>query len=149
MNQKCQGCIDKLYPSFLGGKQGLALLLLRLVVGAAFVLHGAPKIQNAFTWMGDAPVPGVLQALAALSEFGGGIALILGLLTPLAALGIMGTMLGAMFLAHFPAGHPFVGKGGSYELALVYFVVALNVLFFGPGAYSADAKLFCKRSDQA
>ena len=55
-------------------------------------MHGWSKIQNPFGWMQGAPVPGFLQALAALSEFGGGLALIVGLLTPFACLGIMSTM---------------------------------------------------------
>ncbi|PWB78822.1 MAG: DoxX family protein, partial [Holophagae bacterium] len=71
----------------------LALLLVRVVAGFAFMLHGWGKIQNAFGWMGpDAFAPGIFQALAALSEFGGGLAWILGLLTPLASLGIACTM---------------------------------------------------------
>src|SRR5207245_5587211 len=97
-----------LYPPFLRGRGAVGLLVLRLVTGAAFILHGWPKIQNAFHWMdpadGPAPVPGFLQALAALSEFGGGIALILGFLTPLAALGIACTMITAISMVHIPAG---------------------------------------------
>jgi uncharacterized membrane protein YphA (DoxX/SURF4 family) len=71
----------------------LALLFLRVVAGLAFTLHGWGKIQNPFGWMGpDGFAPGIFQALAALSEFGGGLAWILGLLTPLASLGIASTM---------------------------------------------------------
>ena len=73
-----------LFPQFISGAGTVALLLLRLTTGTAFIFHGWPKIQNATGWMGEhAPVPGFMQALAAASEFGGGIALILGLLTPL------------------------------------------------------------------
>ena len=73
-------------PSDLGGTAAVGLLILRLVAGAAIALHGWPKIQSATSWMGpDAPVPGVLQLLAALAEFGGGICWVLGLLTPLAS----------------------------------------------------------------
>ncbi len=124
----------------------LGLLALRLVVGSAFILHGWGKIQTPFTWMGDA-IPGFMQALAAFSEFGGGIALILGLLTPLSALGLMGTMVGAMTMVHLPAGDPFVAKGpgqGSYELALVYLVSALAILLNSPGRFSVDYLLFGK-----
>ena len=62
-----------------------ALLLLRIVAGVAFMLHGWGKIQHPFSWMGP-DMPGFLQALAALSEFGGGAAWALGLLTPLASI---------------------------------------------------------------
>ena len=71
----------------------VSLLLLRFVAGLAFMFHGWGKIQNPFGWLGpDAPVPGIFQALAALSEFGGGLAWIIGLLNPLASLGIAITM---------------------------------------------------------
>ncbi len=81
------------------------------------VLHGSQKIGTPFTWMNafagaDAP-PGFLQALAAIAEFFGGVALILGLLTPIAALGIALVMLAGIGMAHLPAGHPFIGAPGS------------------------------------
>ena len=127
----------------------VALLLLRLVAGFAFALHGWPKIQNAFGWMGpEATVPGFLQALAALSEFGGGIAWILGLLTPLAALGILSTMVVAASLHAFVFKDPFVASGpgqGSYELALVYLCVAILLIAMGPGRFSVDRSLFGRR----
>lgn len=127
----------------VGGKGAAAILLLRLISGAAFIQHGWPKFQHAFSWMGpEATVPGFLQALAALSEFGGGIALMLGLLTRLAALGIACTMGYAIFLVHLPKGDPFVGGGGgSYELAAVYLTLMLVFLLRGPGQYSLDARL--------
>jgi len=62
------------YTDTVGRLGSVGLLLLRLVVGAAFLFHGWPKIQNPFGWMGpEAPMPGILLALAALAEFGGGI----------------------------------------------------------------------------
>lgn len=139
-----------LFPSFLQGRAALGLLILRLVFGSAFILHGSGKIVQAFNWMGDAaPIPGFLQALAALSEFGGGIAMILGLLSPLAALGLLATMSFAVFMVHVPAGHAFVSMGDhskpTYELALVYWSISLLFLLVGPGAYSIDALLFNRK----
>src|SRR3989442_1533971 len=96
-----------LYSDTVGGPGSLGLLLLRLVVGAAFLCHGWPKIQSPFAWMGpDAPVPGVLQLAAAVAEFGGGMALIAGLLTRLACLGIGATMVVALGMVHIPHGDP-------------------------------------------
>ena len=139
----------RLYPNFIGGWRALALLLVRLVMGAAFILHGWPKIQNPTSWMnamGMQDVPSFLQALAALAEFGGGIALVLGLLTPIAAFGIVCQMLGALLLVHFPKGDPFVAQGrSSYELALVYLVMAVLLIALGPGRWSLDALLFGRR----
>lgn len=122
----------------------LVLLFLRLVAGSAMIIHGYGKIQNPLGWMGpDSPVPGFFQLLAALSEFGGGIAWILGLLFPLASLGLLCTMLVATFMHMFVMGDPFVSTGGgSYELAAVYFSISLLFLAFGPGNYSVDKKIF-------
>lgn len=143
----------RFYPEFTGFPGAAGLLALRLVAGSALMLHGWPKIQHAFSWMGpNAPVPGILQALAALSEFGGGLALIIGLLTPLACLGILCTMGTAVFAVHLAKGDPFVAprgwEGGSYELALAYFSIALAILLVGPGKLSLDAVLFSRRSDR-
>lgn len=130
---------------FLGGPAAVGLLGLRLVAGTAMAFHGWPKIQHATSWMGpDASMPGALQALAAVAEFGGGIAWILGLLTPLASIGIAGVMSVAAFKVHIPAGHPFVATapGPSYEPALGYLAIALALLLIGPGRISLDALLF-------
>jgi putative oxidoreductase len=139
----------RLFSNYIGGWAALALLLVRLVMGFAFVLHGWPKIQNPMGWMnamGGSSVPSFLQALAALAEFGGGIALILGLLRPIAALGLVCQMIGALVLAHLPQGHPFVSQSGpSYELPLIYLVVAIVLIASGPGKWSIDALLFARR----
>jgi putative oxidoreductase len=130
----------------------LGLLVLRLVVGGAFILHGWPKIQNATTWMnafaGDQAPPGFLQAAAAYAEFGGGIAWIIGFLTPLASILIAATMATAIAIAHLPAGHPFVATSPgqpSFELAAAYLAVAMALLLVGPGALSLDYCLFGRR----
>lgn len=128
-----------------------ALLLVRLISGFAFVLHGWGKIQNPFGWMGaEAPVPGILQFLAALAEFGGGIAWILGALTPLASLGIGFTMLVAVAMHAFVMKDPFVNMTGapgpSFEPALGYLGIAILLFVMGPGRYSLDRKLFGERS---
>ena len=126
-----------------------AILPLRLVVGAAFILHGWPKIQNPTGWMGnDASMSAAIQALVAVAEFGGGIALVLGLLTRLASLGIAAVMVGALATYHVPSGHPFVGKPGapSCELAAVYLACALQFLLLGGGRFALDWMIFHRRS---
>lgn len=129
--------------------QSVALLLLRLIVGIAFILHGWGKIQNPFGWMPETMgIPGFFQSLAALSEFGGGLALILGLLTPLAMLGLSLTMLGATGMHAFVMKDPFVnmtGSGSSFEPALGYLGVTILFLAMGPGKFSLDAKIFGPR----
>ena len=133
------------YCDTVGYIGSASLLLLRLVMGVAFVLHGWPKMQNPMGWMGpEAPVPGILLALAALAEFGGGMALIAGLLTRLASLGIAANMVVALGMVHLPKGDPFVGKPGgpSYELAAVYLACAILFVLMGPGRISLDALVF-------
>ncbi len=131
------------------GRGSIGLLTLRLVTGLGLMLHGWPKIQNAFDWMGPhSSMPGVFQALSAVAEFGGGLALILGLLTALASFGIICNMLTAIFMAHIPKGDPFIsspGHNGSYESAMIYFAIAFLFLLIGPGAYALDAGLFKKK----
>lgn len=134
------------YP-YQSGAPAIGLLIARVVFGLGLVLHGLPKIQNPTGWMGPNGMPGILQLLAALSEFGGGLALIFGLLTPLAALGIGITMTVAILTAH--AGDPFISPTGgkSFELAALYLATAAALLFNGPGAYSLDALFFGRRRE--
>ncbi len=136
-------------PLNLSARVSAGLLILRLVVGLAFIFHGYGKIQNPFGWMGpNAGTPGIFQALAAISEFGGGLAWMLGLLTPLASFGLACTMAVAVWTHAVVLGDPFAstGKGGSYEPALVYFCVALLLMLAGPGRFSLDRVLFGEKS---
>ena len=141
----------RLYPPFVGGRSGIGLLLIRVVVGTAMVLHGWQKIGNPFHWMdrmGNAP-PAFLQGLAVLAEVGGGAALVVGLLTPLVTLGLACDMAFALLLVHLPKGDPFIAasaNGSSYERALVYLAASLAVMLTGPGRYSLDARLFRYRA---
>ena len=126
----------------------VTLLLIRVVAGLAFTIHGWGKIQNPFGWMGpDGFAPGIFQALAAIAEFGGGLAWILGLLTPLASLGILSTMAVAFSFHAFMRGDPFVSMTGgpASELAALYFSVALLLMAMGPGRFSLDRKLIGPR----
>lgn len=126
-----------------------ALLALRITAGTAFMIHGWSKIQAPFSWMGpDAFAPGIFQALAALSEFGGGLAWILGLLTPLASLGAACTMVVAVWVHAVMRGDPFVAMGGgsSYELAALFLCISLVLMLVGPGRYSLDRKFFGERA---
>lgn len=138
-----------LYEGFEGGRVGFGLLILRVITGLAMMQHGWPKILNPLDWMAGRPgaAPPFLQAMAALAEFGGGACLVLGLLTPLAALGIAITMAVAITTRHWE--HPWVAiapyRGPTKELALNYLTIAVMLLVTGPGAYALDAWLFGRR----
>ena len=139
--------MKQIFGEFIGGRAAFGLLVLRVVAGAGLMMHGYPKIQKPFGWMGDGPgaAPGFLQALAALAEFGGGAALILGLLTPLACLGVICTMGFAILVAH--KGDPWIKPGAkaTFELASLYLLIATTLLITGPGTLSLDANLFGRR----
>jgi putative oxidoreductase len=145
-----------IFGDYVGGRGAVGLLIVRLVFGAGIMLHGWQKLNSAngpLQWMGPNGPPAFLQGLAVLAEFGGGIAMIIGLLMPLAMLGLTCNMLVALFMVHIPHGDPFVGKpgSGSFEPAAGYLAVALCLLIAGPGCLSLDAlifrPLFGKRKD--
>jgi putative oxidoreductase len=127
------------------GQLDAALLILRVVVGVVFIAHGAqklftfgiPGVQSGFADMGI-PLPSVTAVLITALEFGGGIALVLGLLTRLIALLLAFDMLGAILLVHLPAGF-FLPQG--YEFALTLLGAALAITLAGPGAWAVDALL--------
>jgi putative oxidoreductase len=135
---------------FYSGRMGIALLILRVVVGAAFVLHGLPKVSDASAFAAGLGVPTWLGVVAAWTEVIGGATLALGLLTPLTALFLVAQMIGALAIVHLPQGHPFVSpKPGApnFELAAVYLAVSAMFLLVGPGGYSLDHLLF-RTADQ-
>lgn len=121
----------------------VALLLVRGVMGAAFLWHGAGKIQNPFGWMGPHGYAPPLQALAAVAEFGGGLFLIFGFLTALGALGIACTM--AVAIAQAVMRHdPFVSDigGPSWELPASYLALMILLKLVGAGRFSVDHHWF-------
>ena len=128
------------------------LTLLRAAVGTIFIAHGAQKlfvygmsgVAGAFGQMG-VPFPEVTGPLVALLEFFGGIALLVGLLTRYAALGLAITMVGAMVMVHAPAGF-FLPNG--IEFTLLLSAAALAFAIMGAGEYSVDA-LLARRRQQA
>jgi putative oxidoreductase len=137
-------------PAPLSARASAGLLVLRVVAGIAFIMHGWGKIQHPTTWAGPEPMyPAFLLFLAAFSEFAGGIGWLLGLLTPLASFGIACVMAFAVQLHAFVMHDAFIpdapGKG-AWELPAIYFCVAVLFALVGPGRFSADRCVFGQKA---
>ena len=133
----------------------LGTTILRLVLGVVFFAHGAQKMlgwfgghgfsatMGAFTGGMHIPVP--LAFLAIAAEFFGGLGLIAGLLTRVAAFGIFCNMIVAVLKVHLPNGFfmNWMGtqKGEGYEYHLLVLAITLFLMIRGGGAASLDRLL--------
>ena len=123
------------------------LFIIRLALGLILFAHGAQKL---FGWFGGYGLDGTggffdsighrpgrrMAMVAGLSEAGGGVLLAIGLLTPLAASMLIGTMLVAAISVHAKQG--LWATNGGYELPLTNALVAAGLAFTGAGSWSLD-----------
>ena len=124
------------------------LLILRLVAGLTLAAHGAQKL---FGWFGGNGFSGTLQmqkrlglkpaplwaGMALLGEFGGGLSIACGFLTPLGAAGMFGAMFMAIAKSHWKNGFWNSKRGIEFPLILLAISTAIGII--GPGNYSLDA----------
>ena len=132
----------------------VSLTILRLVLGVVFFAHGAQKMLGWFGGFGfhgtmgsfgHMGMPAAVAFLVICTEFFGGLGLIVGLLTRIAALGIGVEMIGAIFMVHLQNGFfmNWMGnqKGEGFEYHLLAIAVAAALLLRGAGAFSLDRML--------
>jgi len=119
--------------------QPLALLVLRIVLGAIFIGHGYHKVnghmQEFANYVASLHIPRWLGYVAACTEFLGGILIVMGLFTRVVAVGLLIDMVVAIFKVHLP--HGFIGTGG-YEFPLSLAAIAFSLIFFGAGPIAVD-----------
>lgn len=133
-------------------------LILRLVIGYGFIVHGWAKLskgpagfEKLLTQTG-VPLPHFSSWMAPLVEIFGGLAMILGFFTSISAIPLIFTMLVAMFTIQINYGFssvktigltaqgPLFGPPG-YEINLLYIAGLISIILSGPGIFSVDSLL--------
>ncbi len=131
------------------------LMLVRVVLGVVFFAHGAQKLLGWFggpglgatlrTFHDQLRIPAVLTCLAIAAEFFGGLGLIVGLLTRVAAFGVAVTIAVALLTVHLKNGFflNWFGEkpGHGIEYHLLVIALAAVLMVKGAGPFSIDAAL--------
>jgi len=144
-----------MFRKLLGTSDDWVTALMRLVLGVVFFAHGAQKMLGWFGGYGfsgtmgffthNMGIPAPLAFLAIAAEFFGGIGLVLGLLSRVAAFGIAVNMVVAVLTVHLPNGlfMNWAGtqKGEGFEYHLLAIALAVAIMVKGGGAASIDRAL--------
>jgi putative oxidoreductase len=125
---------------YLDRLQPLALLVLRLVLGAVMIGHGYSKVFGGFSnvvhMVHNLGLPAWLAYPLAATEFFGGILLIAGLFTRVVSFAMLVDMGVAIWKIHWKNG--FLGNGG-YQFPLILAAIAFALIFFGAGPMAFDS----------
>jgi putative oxidoreductase len=124
-------------------KYEVSTLILRIVLGISFFVHGLAKfqggIENTVGWFDSIGLPGFLAYGVALVEVVGGIALILGLFTRIVSFIFVLLMVGAVIKVKLAAGFLGNGQSAGYELDLAFMAMAVSIAITGSKAYALDS----------
>jgi putative oxidoreductase len=122
--------------------QPLALILMRLTLGAIVVVHGSHKVfgglQHHAQFVASLGLPAWLGYVSAFTEFLGGILILTGLFTRAAAFALVVNFAVAIWKVHWHNGLLGGPNGAGYELPLAVGTLALALIFFGAGPVSLD-----------
>ena len=141
-----------MFQKLMNTSDDFVVTLLRLSLGIVFFVHGA---QKALGWFGgygfrgtlgfftqQMHIPAVLAVLAIAAEFVGGIGLVIGFLSRVAAFGIATNMVVAVILVHrhfgFFANWSGMQKGEGYEYHILAIIICMAIMIKGSGALSID-----------
>jgi putative oxidoreductase len=129
-------------------KNTLGPLILRLTLAAIFIYHGQLLVSKDKEWGAkwmDPKMnqPPAVQMAVAWGELVGGVAMALGLLTRLAALGLIVIMAGAIYQVHLKNG--FDIRNGGYEYNVAIIAMCLALVLTGPGRLALDHVFFRRR----
>jgi putative oxidoreductase len=129
----------------------IAWTLLRIITGGIMLAHGLQKLMAPQEFMGTVaalkiPFPEVSGWLSIAAEVGGGVGLLLGLLTPLAAAAVAVNMLVAIVTVHLDKG--LFAQQGGFEYPLTLLCIALLYFAGGAGPLSIDAQRMRQREDE-
>jgi putative oxidoreductase len=143
-----------MFRKLLATSDDWTLTLMRLVLGVVFFAHGAQKMLGWFGGYGfsgtmgyftHSGIPAPLAFLAIAAEFFGGMGLVVGLLSRVAAFGIVVNMVVAVLTVHLPNGlfMNWTGaqKGEGFEYHLLAIAIGIAILVRGGGAVSIDHAL--------
>lgn len=127
-------------------KYELGALILRVVLGISFLIHGVSKfqggIENTVGWFASIGLPEFLAYATAGIEAVGGLALILGLFTRYVSVLFVVLMAGAIIQVKLAAGFLGDGQTAGYELDLAFLAMALSLAVTSSKAYALDQLLF-------
>lgn len=131
-----------LFPTF--NTDDLAALL-RIAMGAAFLVHGLPKIRGGWKqsgqWVQSMGIPAAVAVPVTLLEFFGGLFLVIGLIVPIVAGFFAIQMLSIVAMKKYKMDASFVGSQGkpAYEVDVLYLLLALALVVLGAGVLSIDS----------
>jgi putative oxidoreductase len=122
-----------------------AALILRVSLGVMFVAHGLLKvfvftIPGTVGYFESLGLPGFFAYLTILAEVGGGLALIVGVLTRVVSLALIPVMIGATWFGHADKGWLFSNEGGGWEFPVFWTVTLVVMALLGSGRYALGAR---------
>ncbi|MEO2076812.1 MAG: DoxX family protein [Bacillus sp. (in: firmicutes)] len=131
----------------------VSTLILRVVLGISFFIHGLSKfqggIENIVGWFDSIGLPGGLAYVVAVIELVGGVALVLGLGSRVVSILLSLVMIGAMVKVKFAVGFLGNGQMAGYELDLAFLAMAIVIAINDSKLFALDQVIFNKQTNNS